>query len=600
MTAIDNATRPAPGAASDLRAAPLPRDPVLRLWLSRLRGVPFLAFWILIVAILVLPILLFLLVAFFPRLFDQGEQWVTVASFRDALQGPLLQGLLNSLLVGTTTAVLAAAIGFAVAWLLLRTAVVLRAVWTAAMFALLLAPSYLLALGWERLLEPAGVLELVGMNVTTARHLFYGPFGVVVVLTIKGVPFAYLAISSALRGLGEEFESAARVHGGSRFDATRVAAALLAPAVWSALAIVFAESVSDFGVAATLANDAHFPVATFTLYNAVDSFPIDFPVAAAVGWLLMAMAGLALLAQSWALRGRSYRVLGGRSRPARRNRLSPPAHTAAVLALTALVGAGLGVPTLGAVSASFVDGLGSLVGGHGLTFANYERVLASPTLREPLLFSAALATITATATAVLGIAVARILTTRGGRVSSRLLDLLLLTAVALPGIVFAAGYIFTYNLPLTNALGIHLYGTTALLVLGYLATALPSTSRVLLGTVGQVQESMREAGRVHGGGPLGSWARVVLPLLARPVLSAWVLTFAGTLLELPVSQLLYPPDHPPISVGITKALANYDFGGGTAMEVVAVTAALLVVAVAWGGFHLLAPSGWRHLGRTRA
>ncbi|GAA3110056.1 hypothetical protein GCM10010464_86140 [Pseudonocardia yunnanensis] len=552
-----------------------------------------------IVAILVLPILLFLLVAFSPRLFDQGPQWFTLESFDEALTGPLLQGLVNSLLVGVTTAVVATAVGFGVAWVLLRTDIRARPVWTATMFALLLAPSYLVALGWERLIEPAGVLDLLGVGIDGFRHLFYGPVGVVVVLAVKGVPFAYLAISSALRGLGEEFESAIRVHGGGPVAALRVVVALLSPAVWSALAIVFAESVSDFGVAATLASDAHFPVATFTLYNAVNSFPIRFPVAAAVGWLLMGLAGLVLLAQSWALRGRSYRVLGGRIRPARRHHLSLPAHVSTLAALLCLVAAGLGVPALGAVSASLIDGLGSLIGGHGLTLANYQRVFSGPALREPLLYSAELAAISATACAVLGIAVARILSRSGSRLSSRLLDLLLLTAVALPGIVFAAGYIFTYNLPLTNALGIHLYGTTTLLVMGYLATALPSTSRILLGSVGQVQESLREAGRVHGAGPMRSWFRTVLPLLARPVLAALVLTFAGTLLELPVSQLLYPPDHPPIAVGITKALANYDYGGGTAMEVTAVVLALVVVAVAWGGFHLLAPAGWRHLGRTR-
>ena len=55
-----------------------------------------------------------------------------------------------------------------------------------------------------------------------------------------------------------------------------------------------------------------------------------------------------------------------------------------------------------------------------------------------------------------------------------------------------------------------------------------------------------------------------------------------TLLELPVSQLLYPPDHPPIAVGITKALANYDYGGETAIEVTAVALALIAVAVVWG------------------
>ncbi len=570
-----------------------------RLSLSRFRSGPWLLFWLLIVAILVLPIVLFLLVAFSPRLLGQGPAWFTLQGFRDAFTGTLLRGTLNSLVVGIAAAGVATAAGAGVAWSVLRTDVVGRRLWAGSMFALLLGPSYLIALGWERLLEPAGVLELLGVPVTGFRHVFYGPVGVVVVLAVKGVPFAYLALSGALRGLGEEFEAAARVHGGGRTAAARVVLALLAPACWSAFAIVFAESVSDFGVAATLANDAHFPVATFTLYNAIDNFPVQFPVAAAVGWVLMAMAGLALLAQTRALRGRSYRVLGGRSRPARRKHLARTSHLLAVTGLAGLVVIGLGVPMFGAISASLTDGLGSLLGSHRLTLANYSRVLHSPALRAPLQFSAELAALTATVTAILGLVAARLLSTRGSRITGRVLDLLLLTAVALPGIVFAAGYIFTYNLPLTNRLGLHLYGTSALLLLGYLATALPSTSRVLLGSVSQVQESLREAGRVHGSGMFASWLRTVLPLLARPLVAAWVLTFAGTLLELPVSQLLYPPGKPPVSVGITKALANYDYGGGTAMEVLAIGFALLVVAVVWTLFQLLTPAGWRRVGGTR-
>jgi len=589
--------RPAPAEA--IAPVSAGRRHRLTMALSQAQGAPLVAFWLLIVAILVLPIALFLLVAFSPRLLSQGPQWFSLTGFHEALRGPLLHAVLDSLMVGALTAVAASAIGFGVAWAVLRTDVPARGVWSASMFALLLAPSYLVALGWERLLEPSGVLDVMGVGSGTARHLFYGPFGVIVVLTAKGVPFAYLAISNALRGLGEEFEMAVRVHGGRRRDATRIVVALLAPAVWSALAIVFAESISDFGVAATLANDAHFPIATFTLYNAVDNFPINFPVAAAIGWILMAMAGLALLAQSRALRGRSYRVLGGRSRPARRQRLAPLARTGALGSLALLLVIGLGVPTFGALSASLINGLGSLVSSHGFTLSNYHRVLTSSALRGPLLYSAELAAITATLTTVIGAVSARLLTHRGGRLSARILDLLLLTAVALPGIVFAAGYIFTYNLPLANTLGIHIYETATLLVLAYLATALPATARVLLGPFSQVQHSLREAGQVHGDGGGASWARTVLPVLARPLLSAWILTYCATLLELPVSQLLYVPNQPPVSVGIEKALANYDFGGGTAMEVIAILFALLVVAVAWGLFRLLAPVGWRRLGRTQ-
>ncbi len=567
--------------------------------MSRYRGAPMAGFWLLIVAILVLPIFLFLLVAFSPRLMSQGPQWFTLAAFSSALTGPTLHGVLDSLLVGVSSAVVAAAIALGVAWLVLRTDVPFRRLWAASMFGLLLAPSYLVALGWERLIEPSGVLDTVGIHPGAFRSVFYGPVGVVVVLTAKGVPFAYLAISNALRGLGEEFESAVRVHGGGPLDASRVVVALLAPAVWSALAIVFAESVSDFGVAATLANDAHFPVATFTLYNAVSNFPIQFPVAAAIGWILMGLAAVALLLQGRALRGRSYRVLGGRSRPARRQHLSGPGQAVSIGAMAVLLAAGLGIPAFGAVSASLIKGLGSLAGNHGFTLSNYSRVLRSSALRGPLLYSGRLALITATATVVLGGVSARMLASRGTRVSGRILDLLLLTAVALPGIVFAAGYIFTYNLPFLNHIGIHLYETTALLVLGYLATALPPTSRVLLGPFSQVQHSLLEAGRVHGSGGAAAWRRTVLPVLARPLLVAWLLTFTATLLELPVSELLYPPNQPPVSVGITKALANYDFSGGTAMEVIALAFALAVVGVAFVLFRLVAPEGWRQLGRSR-
>ncbi|MDE3206233.1 MAG: iron ABC transporter permease [Acidobacteriota bacterium] len=581
--------------------APTPRrGDRLRMALSRFGAAPMLLFWLVIVGILVLPIVLFLVVAVSPRLMDQGSQWFTLAGFRQAFTGQLLRGSINSLFVGAVSAVAATGIGFGVAWAVIRTDVPGRRLWAGSMYALLLAPSYLVALGWQRLLEPMGVLDLMGFHPGGFRPLFYGPFGVIVVLTLKGVPFSYLAVSAALRGLGEEFEVAARVHGASRAGSLRIVLSLLAPAMWSALAIVFAESISDFGVADTLANAAHFPIATYTLYNAIDSFPVSFPVAASVGWVLMAMAGLALAAQARALRGRSYRVLGGRSRPPRLARLSAAKKLEVSTALALLMVIALGVPVFGAVSASLINGLGSLVGNHTLTLANYRRVFDSSALRGPLFYSARLALVTATLTVAMAVISARMLAGRGGRLGARVLDLMLLTAVALPGIVFAAGYIFTYNLRFVNNLGVHLYETTPLLVLGYLATALPSTTRVLFGPIGQVQNSLQEAARVHGSGAAHSWMRTVLPVLARPLIAAWVLTFAGTLLELPVSQLLYPPNHPPVSIGITHALANYDYGGGTAMEVIAVLFSLTVVALVWGAFRVLAPAGWRRLGKATA
>ena len=52
---------------------------------------------------------------------------------------------------------------------------------------------------------------------------------------------------------------------------------------------------------------------------------------------------------------------------------------------------------------------------------------------------------------------------------------------------------------------------------------------------------------------------------------------------------------PLVAIGITKALDNYDYGGGTAMEVLAIGLALAVVALVWGLFKVLARSGWRRM-----
>ena len=99
--------------------------------------------------------------------------------------------------------------------------------------------------------------------------------------------------------------------------------------------------------------------------------------------------------------------------------------------------------------------------------------------------------VTASITVIGGFIAARLLAQRRGARPTRLLDFLLLAAVALPSVVFAAGYIFAYNLPIASALGIDLYQTTALLVIAYTAASLPTNARVLVGSVSQLQPRSR-------------------------------------------------------------------------------------------------------------
>ena len=552
--------------------------------------------WVVVALLLLAPVASFLVIAFSPRLLSQGAQWFTFANFTSALGGSNLHGLLNSLLVGVTSALLAVVVGFPIAWLLARTNLAGRSIFGAGMWLVLLLPSWLPSLGWERLAAPGGVLVQFGIPDGFLQHLIFAPFGVILLLGLKGVPFVYLAITAALGGLGQEFEDAARVHGSSRWGALRMVTPILAPAIWSSLAIVFAESVSDFGVASTLAFNAHFPLATYTLFTAINNFPANFPVASAIGWLLVGSVVIPLALQAKALRGRSYAVLSGRTRPAVRRELSPRGRTLGLLLVGGFYGIALGVPAVGAVSASLLTNFGGVIGIHSLTWANYAQVFSGSGLAAPLVRSLFFGLVTATVTVVAGLVVARLLVGTRVNKSARSLDFLLLAAVALPGTVFAAGYIFAYNLPFLSNIGIALYGTTTLLVIAYIASSLPTNARVLVGSVSQVQENLIDAGRTHGIGVLRSWLRGVLPVLSRPLVMAWLLTFCGIFLELPVSQILYAPGQPPASVAINDNLSNYHFGVGMAQSVVAVVIALAMVGLVLGIYRMVAPPGWRHIG----
>ena len=448
----------------------------------------------------------------------------------------------------------------------------------------------------HRLFEPNGVLASAHVDALPLYHLFFGPAGVVFVLGMAGVPFVYLAISAALSNLGAELEDAARVHAGSRSDAIRVLIPVLAPALLSAFAIVFAESMSDFGVAYTLAANAHFPIATYSLYSAIDSLPLNFSGAAAIGWMLVASAMLPILLQRRLTKSRSYAVVSGRRRDVRIIRLVGRFRVAAYLLVAGFFALAVGVPMFGIVSASFLSGLGTTYGASSLTLSNYTRVFSSTVFGSPLHFSMWISVATASASVILGAYLAKILARRDQRLIARALDVLLLGSVALPGVVLGAGYIFSYNQPFFSDIGLNLYGTSKLLFLGYFASALPATSRILIGPLSQVQSNMAHAARVHGSAPASAWVTSVLPVLSRALLSAWLLTFAKTLLELPLSQLLYAPGFAPLSVVINKLTAGYDYGGGTAMSVIALGAALLVIGAVSRIYRLLAPRGWQKLG----
>ncbi|MHB8318297.1 MAG: ABC transporter permease [Acidimicrobiales bacterium] len=552
-------------------------------------------FWTVLVLVLFVPTACFLALSVSPRLFAQGGSWFTLSAFQETFRGTTLQGMGDSLLVGVLSALGASAIAVGLSWVMQRTTFPGRSLWSIGIWAILLVPSYIIAAGWQVVLGRGGILSSVGLFSNGLQSLFFGPAGYVLVLTVRGVPFAYFAIAGSLAALGRSYEDAARVHGAGRLRTLRTIGPVLSPAIFAAMIIVFAESISDFGTAAVIAPGSHFPVATYSLYTALAAYPANFQIASVIGLMLVMSVGVALFIQSRLTRGRSYTVLSGRTRPAVPRALGGVGTIGACVFMVGFFLVALVVPILGGVGASMLTPLTTFSLSH-LTLNAYHGIFSSTVFGAPISLSLKLALITSFLALVMGALVARRISARRSDVISKVLNVTLVGAIALPAIVLAAGFIFAYNLPILSSMGIDLYGTLIVLSMAYLAGSLPSTSRVLLGPMAQVHASLLSAARVHGSGVVTSWRKAVVPLLSTVLIWAWLFAFATTFLELPASELLSPPGMKTVSVAIVQVLNKSDMYRGAALSVVALGIDLGVVAAVLVAFRVFSPKGWRRIG----
>lgn len=561
-----------------------------------------LAVWVVLALLIIAPVTCFLILAVSPRVFSQGPQWFTLTYIRQAFEGYTLTGIWNSIWISSLTAVLAVAGATALAWMVQRTNLAIRRIWFFSMWLLLLMPTWIMAQGWTDFLQPYGAAHALGLNLSWLYGEFFGPFGCVVVYLSSALPFAFFIVAAGLQGLGPEFEDAARIHGAGRLRTLTTVLPIIAPALLGALAISFAETISDFGVADTLAYHAHFPLATYALFAAISNFPANFPVAAVIAAVLILATVPSIAAQSVAMRkSSSYAVLSGRTRAPRRRAFRPLSRAAVTAGVGAGVFVALGVPILGAVVGSFVQNLGDIDATNvHFTLTYYDQIL-HPSLVDlglgsPLLLSNQLGLVVATATGVLAVILARRMIASRGGWSQRVTDVFLLGSIAIPGVVLGVGYIFFYDLGFITRHVIDIYKTLPLLMLGLVAGAVPGQTRFVTGPVSQVQPSLAEAARVHGASRWRSWRTTSLPLMSRVLVWGWLLTFAKTISELAVSSILYPPSQEPASVTIQNYLSNFQLGTGTAMTVVVMAEMFGVIALVLLIYRLATPAGWRRVG----
>ncbi|CAM4468450.1 MAG: iron ABC transporter permease [Paenibacillus macerans] len=532
----------------------------------------------LILFVLVLyPLLAVFIQVLLPGVFfgnwERGELSLLLEIFRRPLWQKSLE---NSVVLAGGTTVLATLLGGGLAMVRSSRQFPTARLLDAAVWILLIMPSFILAQGWV-MFSAGGGLAAKLLGWTWITPAVFQPAGLIAVMTLSKFPLAYLSVRSAMEWKVEQLAEAARLSGASPWRVWRtIQAPLLLPAFLAGAALVFMDTVGDFGLPASIAAVYRFPTLPYSIYSALYTSPIRFDMAGVLSFYLVLLIGAAMLVQFYALRRSRFDFLSARAVPAVPKPAGRLKWPLAALNLAFLLVV-IGIPIGSNVLLSFLKTqTGGLQPGN-LTLEHYRSLFHSGSeLLVGLERSLAIALLAAALGLLIGLMAAYVLNYSQFRLK-RGIEVLSLVTLAVPGVVLGIGYIFVWNQRWLDKIGLLLYGKPSILVLAAIAGAIPVITRVLIGAMAKVPGSLLHAAQLNGDTWLGRIRRVLAPLIHGALLSAGLAAFGSGVFDLAVNSILFPPNFTTFPVSVNKAFEDMKFGYASAATVFGGTVVVLII-----------------------
>lgn len=544
-----------------------------------------------LVLFLVVPLLAILILSITDRPFNVLEYLVQLrvmallrdvtASFRpvfylDFFRVPLFRdSLLNSLVLAFWVTLAATAVGTGLALAATLTPMPGRRLVRTLVLVPLIAPAFVGGYAYTLLAGDNGMLSGIWHFLGGTRKVMdlYTPFGVGFIQTIFFFPFVFLTVTAALENQDAALLEAAQTLGASRWLAhLTVTLPLALPGIAAGALLVFIDSIADFGTPGLLAPKG-YPLIAVEAYRELTGY-FRWGSAAMLSVVMVVLSVVVMvLHQVWVERGHYVTVHGRRSAP-RPTGGGMAGWVALGLNMLALLPSLLG---LGAVLVmSFTRVWGSSYFPQAYTLQHYRQALVEAP--DPLVNSLILST-AATLVAIaygLTVAYASQRTRLAGR---KVLDMLAMLPLVIPGTALAIALIVTFNKP-----PLRLHNTAYLLVASYVIRRLPYAVRTIGVGFQQLDRSLDESALALGASrPLAVWT-VVAPLVLPGLLVGGSLVFITAFKEVSTSIMLAPPRWVPLSAFIYRRVLEQEIFMAAAYSVVMIA----VVAVVQGWSERLA------------
>ncbi len=528
--------------------------------------------WSILVVIVALPVLFMFIGALMSGGMADPDAHFTLQKLRIVYTTlPYLRALGYTLAMAAGVSALATIVGVATAWLIARTDIPGKRLLEVCLIAPLFLSPFVGGLAWLILGSPkSGLINVIARDLTGIRTPIIDVVstgGIVGIMALYFVPYAYLTVASSLRNMDPSMEEASYLNGaGVLATAWRITLPVLRPSLISAFFFIFVLTAGTFSIPAVLGGASRIPYLAVIVFNATASYPIDYGKSAAVGTVLfwISLMGVAIyrFASRVASRFVTVTARGFRMRQVKLRQWRWPAvGLVLVYVLLAIV-----LPYLALIYTALTKFITSRIFHAAYTLDNLRWAVTSHEVKDSIVNTLLVGVVTPTLCILLALTLAYAI--RRLRVpGSRALDYLAMFPIAIPGIVLGTGIFWTY---VTTPI----YGTIWILVLAFIASYLPFAYRIGDTALVQIEKSLEEASLLCGASHARTLRRVTVPLVRPALLSAWVMVFIFSVREISAAILLASPSNEVLS---TISWNYLDYGDQQKAAVLGLVQTLILI-----------------------
>ncbi len=421
----------------------------------------------------------------------------------------------NSLVLAGGATIFSLLIGTPLAFLINRTDLPCKSFFNFAYLLPLIIPPYMHAIIWVKFFNS----YLGGLSGS-----IYSLSGGILVYTLSFFPFVTLIVSSGLRSIDQTLEEASYMSKGFFKTIRGVTLPLVTPHITSAAILVFVFTIVNFEAADILRLKV-YPMEIFINFSAF----YNEKAATILSLPLMAVTLLLIWGQMLYMKNRSYanlEVAGREECLFRLGRFKPLTIAYALVVLTLAVAIPLIVLTMGAG-----------------VFQNYVKAFIGS--RDKIFYSIYVAALSSFIMVILSFGAAYYIE-RGRGFIKTLLDFITQTPFGVPSIVLGIGLIKVWNRPGLD----WVYGTSAILVIGYMAGYSPFVIKIISTRIKQIDVELEEAAIMADIGWFKMVGKILLPLSLPTLIAGFLAGFVLSLGNLGTALLIASPGKATIPISI--------------------------------------------------